>query len=84
MEIREIVESEILVPVSPYQLAKLISKMGLKTIPPQMMYNYVSKKLLRTSRNELGHLVVSRQDACEFAVKFLTKQLEKSLEQVEV
>lgn len=64
--------------MSPYKLTKLINEMltarGLKNIPPQMIYNYCSKKYI-ASTFENGKIVISLEEAERFAEKYVAKRL---------
>ena len=61
-----------------YELAKFVNEMltarGLKTIPPQMVYNYMKKQYIKTT-DIGGQALVSESDAEAFAEKYVAKKL---------
>ena len=63
-----------------YKLAKLTNEVlthfELKNIPPQMVYNYISKKLIASVIID-GQKVVSNESAVTFLNKYVTKKLSK-------
>lgn len=64
--------------MTPYQVAKTVNEMltsrQLKTIPPQMVYNYVKKGLIRS---ENGHIRV--EVAEDWAERYVAKKLNRTL-----
>jgi len=64
--------------MTAYKLAKyaneVLSAVGLKNIPTQMTYNYVSKGLIKSVVKD-GQVLVERQVASDWLVKYMTKKL---------
>ena len=58
---------------SPYVVAKKISKLVRRTVKPQMIYQYVRKNYIPSSVNVTNHLVVRKDDAAAFAVRYIVK-----------
>jgi len=71
----ETVEAEINADfVSPYQLIKVLNKVGEYNLPTQMGYNYTKKGMIKTSKNTTGKLQVSKDDAVAWIVKYIEKK----------
>ena len=70
-KVEDAVKSEF---VSPYQLIKILNEVGEFNLPTQMGYNYTKKGLIKTSKNTTGKLQVSKTDAVEWIVKYITKK----------
>lgn len=76
---------------TPYQMAgvvnKLLEKVGLKTIPAQMIYQYCNKKYIVASRITVTMKKgktetregwsVKAEDAVSWTTKYITKNLSK-------
>ena len=63
--------------MSPYRLSKMVSVVIGKKVQGPMVYNYCDKKYIKSHKNSLGHLVITREDAAEWMVKYSTKKLVK-------
>jgi len=57
--------------VSPYAFAKVLSKAKGKTIPPQMVYNYIGKGYIKAETNELGKKYITPEEQERFLNKYL-------------
>jgi hypothetical protein len=61
-----------------YQLTKMINteleKYGIKSIPPQMIYNYMKKKYIPTVVID-NQVVVNHDDGIEFMNKYVQKKV---------
>jgi hypothetical protein len=52
--------------VSPYKAASIVSAVCEKRVREQMLYNYVNKGYIVSSRNELGKLQIAIADLRKF------------------
>jgi hypothetical protein len=52
--------------VSPYKAASIVSAVCEKHVREQMIYNYVKKNYIASSRNELGKLQIAIADLRRF------------------
>lgn len=67
--------------MTPYQLHKLVNEMlkeeGLATIPPQMIYNYCSKKLIKGVTKVDGKLHIPMEECERWTKKYVAKKKER-------
>jgi hypothetical protein len=61
--------------VSPYKAASIVSAVCEKRVREQMLYNYVNKNYIVSSRNELGKLQIAISDLRKF-VEIYSKNAE--------
>jgi hypothetical protein len=61
--------------VSPYKAASIVSVVCEKHVREQMIYNYVKKNYIVSSRNELGKLQIAISDLRKF-VEIYSKNAE--------
>jgi hypothetical protein len=61
--------------VSPYKAASIVSAVCEKHVREQMIYNYVKKGYINSSRNELGKLQIAIADLRKF-VEIYSKNAE--------
>jgi hypothetical protein len=63
-----------------YKMTKMVNQVlqdnGLKTIPAQMVYQYISKGWI-PSQDVNGQKLVTEQDAQEWTTRYVTRRLEK-------
>jgi hypothetical protein len=52
--------------VSPYRASSIVSVVCAKHVREQMIYNYVKKNYIKSSRNNLGKLQISIEDLRTF------------------
>jgi len=57
--------------LSPYAFAKVLSKAKGKAIPPQMVYNYISKGWITARVNDLGKKYIDPEEQERFLTKYL-------------
>jgi len=57
--------------ISPYNLAKVVD------VRPQMMYNYINKGYIKSSKNTLGKKQIKREDANAWIAKYYAKNRAK-------
>lgn len=59
--------------VSPYGLAKIVSKLVGYEVKPQMIYQYCRQGLIKSSRNSTDKIQVSKESAETFLNKYVPK-----------
>jgi hypothetical protein len=59
--------------ISPYKLASIVSSVVGKHVREQMIYNYCKKGYIKSSRNDLQKLQISKNDALKFVEKYDVK-----------
>jgi predicted site-specific integrase-resolvase len=64
--------------VTPYAMAKVVSTITGKTLPPQMFYNYARKGYITATKVEGGKLIISAEDANTWLAKYLTPKAPKA------
>lgn len=68
--------------ISPYQGAKLINSMlkelGIeKVLPPQMIYTYANKNMIKSHKNEQNKIMIKTSDLLEWFGKYVSKNFSK-------
>ncbi len=55
--------------LSPYRLGKVESVVRGKVIPPQKIYGYVRQGYIKSTKNQLGKMVISKEEAIRYLMK---------------
>lgn len=56
------------------RVAKVLEEEGLKTIPPQMIYNYMNNKLIPWFVDPRGQKKIKEEDATKWITKYVAKR----------
>ncbi len=69
-EVTELIEAKLTQSsYSPYRVGKIESVLRGKVIPPQKIYGYVRQGYINSTKNELGKMVIDREEVLRYLTK---------------